>query len=167
MSKTHRSLAALCVVATSSAARPTAVPISSFCTVISSPSTHSIRGRRQSPFAAIASPPSAATPRSSAGLGPKTRVVDLQGRLAIPGFIDGHGHYTGLGESKLVLDLTKAQTWDDIVAQVRDAASSAQAWRLSSRAEDGIRRSGFAHRSLTSKAFRCTRRSTRRVRTIR
>jgi hypothetical protein len=59
-------------------------------------------------------------------VGSKTRVVDLQGRLAIPGFIDGHGHYTGLGESKLVLDLTKAQTWDDIVAQVRDAAKAAQ-----------------------------------------
>jgi hypothetical protein len=43
----------------------------------------------------------------------------------MPGFIDGHGHYTGLGESKLVLDLTKAQTWDDIVAQVRDAARTA------------------------------------------
>lgn len=59
-------------------------------------------------------------------VGPKTRVVDLRGRLVIPGFIDGHGHYTGLGESKLVLDLTKAQTWDDIVAQVRDAAKSAK-----------------------------------------
>ena len=59
-------------------------------------------------------------------VGPKTRVVDLQGRLAIPGFIDGHGHYTGLGESKLVLDLTKARTWDDIVAQVRDAARTAK-----------------------------------------
>ena len=59
-------------------------------------------------------------------VGPKTRVVDLQGRLAIPGFIDGHGHYTGLGESKLVLDLTKAQTWDDIVTQVRDAARTAK-----------------------------------------
>lgn len=59
-------------------------------------------------------------------VGPKTRVVDLQGRLAIPGFIDGHGHYTALGESKLVLDLTKAQTWDDIVAQVRDAARAAK-----------------------------------------
>jgi len=59
-------------------------------------------------------------------VGPKTHVVDLQGRLAIPGFIDGHGHYTGLGESKLVLDLTKARTWDDIVAQVRDAARTAK-----------------------------------------
>src|SRR5438067_519595 len=31
-------------------------------------------------------------------VGSRTRVVDLRGRLAIPGFIDGHGHYTGLGE---------------------------------------------------------------------
>ena len=59
-------------------------------------------------------------------VGPKTHVIDLQGRLATPGFIDGHGHYTGLGESKLVLDLTKARTWDDIVAQVRDAVASAK-----------------------------------------
>ena len=59
-------------------------------------------------------------------VGPRTRVIDLRGRLAIPGFIDGHGHYTGLGESKLVLDLTKARTWDDIVVQVRDAAAAAK-----------------------------------------
>ena len=61
-----------------------------------------------------------------AWVGPRTRVIDLRGRLAIPGFIDGHGHYTGLGESKLVLDLTKARTWDDIVVQVRDAAAAAK-----------------------------------------
>ena len=59
-------------------------------------------------------------------VGPKTRVVDLEGRLAIPGFIDGHGHYTGLGESKLILDLTKAKSWDDIVAQVREKAKSSK-----------------------------------------
>src|SRR5215218_1149364 len=43
---------------------------------------------------------------------PSTRVIDLQGRLAIPGFIEGHGHFTGLGESKLQLDLSTALTWD-------------------------------------------------------
>ena len=58
--------------------------------------------------------------------GPGTRVVDLQGRLLIPGFIEGHGHYTGLGESKLVLDLTTATTWDDIVAMVGTAAKGAR-----------------------------------------
>ncbi len=28
---------------------------------------------------------------------PNTRVIDLKGRLAIPGFIEGHGHFTGIG----------------------------------------------------------------------
>lgn len=58
--------------------------------------------------------------------GPATRVVDLQGRLLIPGFIEGHGHFTGLGESKLVLDLTTAATWDDIVTMVGRAAQAAR-----------------------------------------
>ena len=57
---------------------------------------------------------------------PSTRVIDLQGKLAIPGFIDGHGHYMGLGQSKLQLDLTKARVWDDIVAQVADAVKKAK-----------------------------------------
>jgi predicted amidohydrolase YtcJ len=55
-----------------------------------------------------------------------TQVLDLQGRLAIPGFIEGHGHFTGLGQSKLQLDLTKVKNWDEIVAMVRDAAAKAK-----------------------------------------
>ena len=55
-----------------------------------------------------------------------TTVIDLQGKLAVPGFIDGHGHYMGLGQSKLQLDLTTAHTWDDIVAMVADAAKRAK-----------------------------------------
>lgn len=58
--------------------------------------------------------------------GPETRIVDLNGQLLIPGFIEGHGHFTGLGESKLVLDLTTATTWDDIVAMVGAAAKEAR-----------------------------------------
>jgi hypothetical protein len=57
---------------------------------------------------------------------PATKVIDLRGRLAIPGFIEGHGHYLGLGESKLVLDLTRAKSWDDIVAQVEEAVRKAK-----------------------------------------
>src|SRR5207302_1296696 len=30
-------------------------------------------------------------------IGPATKVIDLHGMLAIPGFIEGHGHFTGLG----------------------------------------------------------------------
>ena len=62
--------------------------------------------------------------------GASTKVIDLRGRLAIPGFIEGHGHYAALGESKLILDLTKAKTWDDIVAQVAGAAQKTTPGRL-------------------------------------
>ena len=63
-------------------------------------------------------------------IGPETQVVDLEGRLAIPGFIEGHGHFMGIGNAKMILDLTKASTWNDIVNQVADAAAESEpgAW---------------------------------------
>src|SRR4051812_42725119 len=57
---------------------------------------------------------------------PSTRVIDVKGRLVTPGFTDGHGHFMALGETKLELDLTRARTWDDIVAQVARAAKTAK-----------------------------------------
>ncbi len=59
-------------------------------------------------------------------VGPNTQVIDLNGQLAIPGFIEGHGHLMGLGESKMQLDLTTAKNWDDIVAMVAAAARQAK-----------------------------------------
>src|ERR1700693_48365 len=66
--------------------------------------------------------------------GPSTRVIDLQGRLAIPGFIEGHGHFTELGASKMMLDLRGAKNWDEIVAMVAAAAQKAKpgTWILGS-----------------------------------
>jgi len=58
--------------------------------------------------------------------GPQTKVIDLGGQLAIPGFIEGHGHFTGIGEDRQGLDLREARTWDDIVAQVARAARQAK-----------------------------------------
>jgi predicted amidohydrolase YtcJ len=59
-------------------------------------------------------------------IGPNTKVIDLHGMLAIPGFIEGHGHFTGVGEFRMGLDLREAKTWDDIVAQVGRAARQAK-----------------------------------------
>src|SRR6516165_10428289 len=59
-------------------------------------------------------------------IGPRTQVIDLHGMLAIPGFIEGHGHFTGLGEFRMGLDLREERTWDDIVAQVGRAAKQAK-----------------------------------------
>jgi len=60
-----------------------------------------------------------------AWIGPETRVVELDGRLLTPGFIEGHGHFMGLGNAELILDLSQAATWEEIVSQVADAAAGA------------------------------------------
>src|SRR5690349_14742482 len=59
-------------------------------------------------------------------IGPNTKVIDLHGMLAIPGFIEGHGHFTGVGEFRMGLDLREARTWNDIVDQVARAAKQAK-----------------------------------------
>lgn len=59
-------------------------------------------------------------------IGPKTRVIDLHGMTAIPGFIEGHGHFTGVGEFRMGLDLRDARTWDEIVARVGRAVKEAK-----------------------------------------
>ncbi len=64
--------------------------------------------------------------RAEKEIGPRTRVIDLKGRLAVPGFIEGHGHFMGLGESKLILNLREARNWDEIVAMVAAAAKEAK-----------------------------------------
>lgn len=58
--------------------------------------------------------------------GPATRVIDLRGRLAIPGFIEGHGHFAGMGEFRMSLDLREAQQWEEIVGIVARAAARAK-----------------------------------------
>jgi predicted amidohydrolase YtcJ len=58
--------------------------------------------------------------------GESTRVIDLQDKLAIPGFIESHGHFTGIGEAKMELNLATAKNWDGIVAMVGEAAKQAK-----------------------------------------
>jgi len=56
----------------------------------------------------------------------KTAIIDLDGRLAVPGLIDGHGHFMSLGESLMGVDLRPARTWDEIVELVSKAVESAE-----------------------------------------
>ena len=63
-------------------------------------------------------------------IGSDTEVIDLEGRLAIPGFIEGHGHFAGIGERLLGLDVMNVRNWDEIIAMVGAAARDARqdAW---------------------------------------
>ena len=59
-------------------------------------------------------------------VGPNTKIVDLKGALATPGFIDAHTHFTGIGEAARNLKLATARNWDDIVRMVGEAAKKAR-----------------------------------------
>ena len=50
-----------------------------------------------------------------------TRVIDLEGRLAVPGFVEGHGHFMSLGLSRMQLDLAGVRDWDEIVEMVESS----------------------------------------------
>ena len=54
-----------------------------------------------------------------------TMIVDLKGRLVIPGFIESHGHFTSLGRAKMNLDLMAVRNWDEVIQMVATAVSKA------------------------------------------
>lgn len=58
-------------------------------------------------------------------VGPSTRVIDLEGRLAVPGFVESHGHFMGTGEAQLRLQLLGTTRWQEVVATVDSAAREA------------------------------------------
>lgn len=56
-------------------------------------------------------------------VGAETKVIELSGdQTVIPGLIEGHGHFLGLGQSLMMLNLAQAKTWEEVVAQVEVAA---------------------------------------------
>ena len=58
-------------------------------------------------------------------VGPKTEVVDLQGRLLLPGFNDAHCHLVSGGFSLLRVNLAGVQTLNEIKDKVREAVKRA------------------------------------------
>ena len=60
-------------------------------------------------------------------IGDATEVIDLNGQTAIPGFIEGHGHYTSFGGSLLILDFRYAKSFAEIVSMVAESAATTPA----------------------------------------
>jgi len=65
-------------------------------------------------------------------IGPKTKIINLNGAMMTPGLIEGHGHFYGLGLAKMQLDLSTASSYDELVDMVSDAVdqSSPGEWIL-------------------------------------
>ncbi len=59
-----------------------------------------------------------------------TTVIDLDGQLAIPGFIEGHGHFLGVGNAQMQLRLMDTQNWEEVVSVVAAAVEQAQPGQL-------------------------------------
>ncbi|MCC7245096.1 MAG: amidohydrolase family protein, partial [Saprospiraceae bacterium] len=57
----------------------------------------------------------------------KTQLLDLNGQFVMPGFIEGHGHFNGLGKSLQNLNLMPTTSWSEIVGLVAEKAKTAPA----------------------------------------
>lgn len=55
-------------------------------------------------------------------LNPATQRFDAGGRFLMPGFVEGHAHFSGLGTSLRNLNFLRAKSWDQIVEMVAERA---------------------------------------------
>jgi len=55
-----------------------------------------------------------------------SKVIDLQGKTLIPGFIEGHAHLWNLGRFLINIDLKNIKSWDEAVDLVKQAADKAE-----------------------------------------
>jgi len=53
-------------------------------------------------------------------------LIDLEGQFTMPGFIEGHGHFSGLGGSLMNLNFLRSKSWDEIVALVAEKVKTAE-----------------------------------------
>ncbi|MDX1912756.1 MAG: amidohydrolase family protein, partial [Saprospiraceae bacterium] len=56
--------------------------------------------------------------------GKNTQMIDLEGAFAMPGFIEGHGHFSSLGRSLINLNLMQTKSWAEITGLVAEKTKS-------------------------------------------
>ncbi|GAB3004933.1 amidohydrolase [Cyclobacterium sediminis] len=57
-------------------------------------------------------------------IGAQTQIIDFSGKIMTPGWIEGHGHFMEMGYSYLNLDLSTANSYEEIVARVKEATAT-------------------------------------------
>ncbi len=77
------------------------------------------------------------------GLGPEPqapRVIDLDGRTVVPGFVDAHTHFFQTGMDSLFVDLRGVQTLAEVAERLRSGARGRRSWVFAhSFEEDSLR----------------------------
>ena len=58
--------------------------------------------------------------------GDQTRRIDLQGKTMTPGWVEGHGHFMGMGYNKLNLDLLQVRSYQEMIDKVAEAVAQAE-----------------------------------------
>ncbi len=58
--------------------------------------------------------------------GDNTKIINLEGKTVVPGFIEGHGHFMGVGYNELELDLMNIKNYDELVQKVSEAVANAK-----------------------------------------
>ncbi|MBT8230672.1 MAG: amidohydrolase [Bacteroidia bacterium] len=59
-------------------------------------------------------------------IGPETKMIDARDMFVMPGFIEGHGHFYGMGSSLQNLNFLKDTSWADIRQKVIDKAKQSE-----------------------------------------
>lgn len=54
------------------------------------------------------------------------RIIDCKGAFLMPGFIEGHGHFLGMGQNLINVDLMATNSWEDIVDSVAQRVKKAK-----------------------------------------
>src|SRR5262249_23212838 len=88
-------------------------------------------------------------------VGPKTRVVSLEGAPVVPGLIDGHGHYVrGMLRRLFYCDFPASTPVDDIAPKVKSCAAKAEpgSWIVGGAWSYAYASSGRIHRSVLDAA---------------
>lgn len=81
---------------------------------------------------------------------PNTKVVDLGGAFAMPGFNDAHVHLAGAGRRKLTVDLSGTTSLADMLARIRAHAAAAP---QAAQPKSWLQGSGWDHTAWPSKTL--------------
>jgi len=51
-------------------------------------------------------------------IGDQTQTLDAKGKFVMPGMIEGHGHFSGMGKSLVNINLLDTKSWEEVIERV-------------------------------------------------